>query len=119
MAEEKIRIVRNDVINHLHNGVVRKKGDNHYTPSRKSIEELYGLETDQVDLLFKDPVLAKKKVVPFVEPAFVLVDEEETTTTPTQDSPVPEAGDVTAASVEVKKAATKPKSPEPATDGQF
>ena len=70
----KVKIVLSDVINHLHNGVTRKRSSRAYNAELGSIEEKYGLPPSQVDKLFKHPELVGVRVKAKVEDMFEIIE---------------------------------------------
>lgn len=63
------------IISFLHSGVTRKKGDNNYNPDLSSVQEIYGLTTEETNDLFRDVRLKNLKVrVPKVSRITILED---------------------------------------------
>jgi len=74
---QKKRIVIQDVINYLHSGATRKKSSKNYSPTLRSIEEIYGLKPSQVDRIFKHEKLKGIKTKYQIEDDFELIDADE------------------------------------------
>ena len=76
---EPIRITVQGVLEDLENGYTRNAEGKFYKGEGFSIGEKYGLNKSQVADLFKHEKLKGRKVKMEKTPAFILIDEEETT----------------------------------------
>ena len=84
-SRERVKITISSVIEDLHNGITRCKGDINYSEERGSIQEKYELSKKEVEIIFNHPTLKGRKVIVPKEVKFELVDDvtviEETTET--------------------------------------
>ena len=70
------RVIKaSDIINDLHSGITRKIGDKHYNENVGSIQEKYNLTTEEVNILFRNDVLKKIKLKPYVPVSFTFEDD--------------------------------------------
>ena len=82
---EPIKITVQGVLEDLKNGYTRTISDKYYKGDEKSIQEKYGLNKSQVTELFKHEKLKGKKVKAVKVPAFILIDEDEVSDTPSTE----------------------------------
>lgn len=82
---EPIKITVQGVLEDLKNGYTRTISDKYYKGDEKSIQEKYGLNKSQVTELFKHEKLKGKKVKAVKIPAFILIDEDEVSDTPSTE----------------------------------
>jgi hypothetical protein len=89
--KEPVKITVQGVLEDLENGLTRNANDPHYKGEGQSIGEKYGLNKSQVSDLFKHEKLKGRKVKKEKIPAFILIDEEDTTTQVTLEGAITEA----------------------------
>jgi len=84
--EEPVKITISAVLSALENGFTRNAGDKNYLGEGKSIGEMYNLNKTQVSLLFKNEKLKGKKTKVAQTPAFIIVEEEDSSQVDLEDS---------------------------------
>lgn len=82
MSTEIKRISIKALVEDLNNGLTRFPEGEDYNESIGSIQTKYALERQHVIDIFKHPKLKGRKTKKYIQPAYILVDDLETRTTP-------------------------------------